>query len=476
MTKHFLPDELIFKADYIRADDGAIMREVNPGWFENKHRAGVVEKPPEKKPAAEKSSGAKPSGRKRRLYCEQSLPRASNDNVPTDLGRFNPTGHWIPKKLPQAANDDTALSTEEYRAVLNLYRVNFPQSDVAEHEIFGRNSRNASARYGDAQLKTLREYMEIHRTIEPNRSLWSAGVARSDKYEDGQSPERLEEIWSDPSITYEIRTVSTVGFAPRLSECGYATPHFSREMKIPTSGPVTYWGVSASDSQWCEKAVRTRLGKRVVKQETIDAKVAALCTPKILSCEDRGMKVILSLNGIEFAPERSERNGRTTYRGQMLKINGNDIDDRIRKPEDLECPGSDERFWNATDGVKFGKKSIDDLKFYANDPDLNPSEELEYGEEPDFDTEPAGDGVTPFDVLAQKQTLAAVDRMMLPDELTVAGTLMGINVKAAQHETDIGRALAGPRRLAEKTLERRGGKAVDALVEKIHSVMQRLAA
>jgi hypothetical protein len=410
------------------------------------------------------------------------------------LDTWTPAGRRFRSR--ETCGEDWLPATEEgaarNRAAIEWYNVSFPQSEVAEHKICGRKSRNASVKYDDDKLKILREYLELHRTIEPICSLWSAGVARSDKYESGPSPEKLEAIWSDPAVQYEMRMVSTVGFAPPLSQCGYATPHFSREMKIPVNGKtnearnvkktwpnqISYWGVSESDGARCENAVRARLGRRVIKQEAVDAKVAKLCKPKIVSFEERSKKWTLCyLNGIVFAPYRGERNGKTIYRGEMLSIDGNDVDDRIRKPKDLECPGSKDRYWSATDGTKFGKDSLDDLKFYANDRHLNPQhyDEKEYGDIPDYDSEPEG-GVTPFDVLAQKQMLAAFNRMLSPEEQATAGMLMGLNDNAAQNKAEIGRALADDRKLSDKTFERLGGKALDDLVGKLHSISQTLAA
>ena len=89
----------------------------------------------------------------------------------------------------------------------------------------------------------------------------------------------------------------------------------------------------------------------------------------------------------------------------------------------------------------------------------------------DEDFEPAGD-VTPFDVLAQKQMLNAVNAMLSPKSIT-AFAAMNDN---AQSFEGIGRTLAGSEELSDKTLERRGNRAVDNAIEDIHRVYQELAA
>lgn len=104
----------------------------------------------------------------------------------------------------------------------------------------------------------------------------------------------------------------------------------------------------------------------------------------------------------------------------MLTLNDNDVDDRIREPKESDSPGSDKMFWVGTDGVEYGKKSID-LKFYANDPELNQKHEdqMDYTDfaDLDHDFEPAGD-VTAFDVLAQKQMLDAIDARLSPTSIS----------------------------------------------------------
>ena len=138
----------------------------------------------------------KPNSRRLGLSWQQVLSWLSKVGLRLQDERYG-------KKIIWHDATEPVHETSFYRAKLDDYRVEFPQSEIAEHEIFGRKSRNASAKFGDAKLASLRAYMDLHRTIEPNRSLWNAGVARSDKQEHGPTPEKMEEIWSDPSIKYE---------------------------------------------------------------------------------------------------------------------------------------------------------------------------------------------------------------------------------------------------------------------------------
>ena len=207
----------------------------------------------------------------------------------------------------------------------------------------------------------------------------------------------------------------------------------------------------------------------------IAAKAAALGMPTEISYDERGSRwSLVNINGLEFATSRGKRDGEIVYMGQMLTLNDNDVDDRIREPKKLDSPGSDERFWVGTDG-EHGERSSDDLKFYANDPNLNQKHEdqMDYTDfaDQDYDFEPAGD-VTPFDVLSQKQTLCLVNARLLPKSIA---TFAALNDNA-QRSSDIGRALSGSEELSGKTLERRGERAIADTIEDIHKVLQQLAA
>ena len=118
-------------------------------------------------------------------------------------------------------------------------------------------------------------------------------------------------------------------------------------MKIPTTGPLLYFGAPAKTSQEYEKTIRSggcseeyrkRFGRRLGKNR-IAAKAAKMGVPTEISYEQRGSRwTLTNINGLEFALCRGKRDGEIVYMGQMLTLNDNDIDNRIRGPKKLRNP------------------------------------------------------------------------------------------------------------------------------------------
>jgi hypothetical protein len=276
----------------------------------------------------------------------------------------------------------------------------------------------------------------------------------------------MADVWNDSSIKYEVRTISA---APPLSQCGYATPFYS-EMKIPVSGDVEYW-VTASKRNGSEDKLQRRLGNKGANQEKIDSEVKELAHLAIVSFQNRGKSwAIYSFGGMKFAPCRYTKNGRTVYRGELTDNGPYAAQDKLVQPQELECPGSDNKFWAPLFPRKLSDKvlpddveSEDELQFgYCYDPRSEPRKK---------DNEPS-DGINPYALLERKQMRDAYEGLLAPQSLRVSDALLGL----AKNRKEIGRALSDDQTLDEKTYERRGKLALDETLTDIRKARQILAA
>jgi hypothetical protein len=368
--------------------------------------------------------------------------------------------------LPEVSDETKTAAIN--RAKIAVYDAEFPQSSFPEHKIFGRSSRNGSPQYDHETLKSLGEYIDLYGSTEPLQSNFMIGQ-RSQEMEMRPSPEEMAEVWNDSGIKYEIRTISA---APPLSQCGYATPFYS-EMKIPVSGDVKYWVKAKRVS---EDKLRRRLGNEGEGQEKIDSVVKELATFERVSFKNRGrLWALSSIGGMQFAPLRhADKNGRIVYIGQLMRNGAYDAQDKLVKPQALECPGSDKKFWaplvpreQSKKALPYNVDSEDEMKFgycfgYRSDTrgkDDEPSDINPYDDLPDV-------------ILEKNQQREADKKLLPPQSLRVLDALLGL----AKNRKEIGRAISEDQTQDDKTYERRGKLALDEALDDIRKVRQGLAA
>jgi hypothetical protein len=278
MTKHVSPEITgteLTGTDYIRSDDGAIMRETEPGYFVRKVGTSAPEiiKPPR----------AKPFGKRRVIEprCNATISSTARNNIkggitsafreradvgfdqcthfrfrnfviPSAANRFRCTIAWTPRSqfrerlplwlpsffaLPKVS--DATETAAINRAKIALYDAEFPKSKFPEHKVFGRASRNGSPQYDEETLKSLGEYINLHGSTEPLQSNFMIGQ-RSQEMEMRPSPEEMADVWNVSSIKYEVRTIT----GPRNGHCSATA--------LPRSGcsdrPLTRFSAYPSES------------------------------------------------------------------------------------------------------------------------------------------------------------------------------------------------------------------------------------
>ncbi|MCG2630955.1 hypothetical protein L6654_30435 [Bradyrhizobium sp. WYCCWR 13023] len=148
----------------------------------------------------------------------------------TLLGRFDPRKDWRAKDIPVAANDNVSRSPTDYRGILNAWRGANPETDT---HILSRPSRNVAERFDDVVLAALRSYLNLFESTDPLQSdagrIADAKVAAPEAgLGDALSPDTLVALAED-GVEFETRLIG----APELGKCGYCSPHFVRELKIP---------------------------------------------------------------------------------------------------------------------------------------------------------------------------------------------------------------------------------------------------
>ncbi len=503
MTKYVSPEIAgteLKPADYKRYDDGATMCwdglgsfNAKPGSFAPKIIKPLRVKPFSKRRVIKPRCNATISSTARNNirggitsafreradvgFDQCTHFRFRNFVIPSAVNRFRCTIAWTPRSqfrerlplwLPSffalSEVSDTTNEAALNRAKIAVYDAEFPKSKLPEHKIFGRASRNGSPQYGDETLKSLGEYIDVHGSTEPLQSVFMIGQ-RSQEIEMRPSPEELAELWNDPSITYEVRTISA---APPLSQCGYVTPFYS-EMKIPVSGDVKYW-VTASKSKLSEDKLQRRLGNKGASQEKIDSEIKELARLEIVGFKNRGKSwALCSFGGMEFAPCRYTKNGRIVYRGELTDNGQYAAQDKLVQPQELECPGSDNKFWAplvprelSNKALPYNVDSEDELQFgYCYDPRSEPPKK----------NNESSDGINPYVLLERKQMRDAYEGLLAPETLRVSEGLLGL----AKNRKEIGRALSDDQTLDEQTYERRGGAALNDTLKDITKVRQILA-
>jgi hypothetical protein len=425
-------------------------------------------------------------------FPEKSVPKndvflfsVPEDDVPFEIfslpgcctGTHNRFRAWSPRSqfrehlpLPSfftlpVVGDDTKTAAFN-RAKITVYDAEFPQSKFPEHKIFGRSSRNGSPQYDAETRKALAEYIDLHGSVEPLQSFFMVGQ-RAQEMEMRPSPEEMAVVWNDPRIEYEVRTISS---APALSKCGYATPFYSL-MKTPVSGEVRYW-VTASKRNMSDNKLRRHLGNQGVRQENIDSEIKALAILERVSFENRGKRwALCSLGGMVFAPCRYTKSGSLVWRGELTDNGPYAAQDKLAPPQELECPGSDKKFWAplvprelSNEALPYDVDSEDELQFgYCFDSRSQP---------PPHDEIEQHDDINPLAILERTQERDANDKLLAPQSLRVLDALLDL----AKNRKEIGRALSDDQTLGEKTYERNGGLALDETLADIRNVRQILTA
>jgi hypothetical protein len=291
MTKQFSPEitgtELI-GTDYIRSDDGAIMRDDGHGSFNAV--LGSFEAPK----IIEPTPRVKPSSKRRKQFrgvvhiASNALADVCFDRcehfrfrhtlvAPPAVNRFRCTITSAPRdrlRLPPSLTPpglrDATKEAAVNRAEIERYNAKRPEKDYPEHTMYPRGSRNASpTRKKDAkQLNAFWEYRALNESTEPLQTNYLQADNDNYGYDKGSSVlggddtkkplrsaeaewemrpsvQEMEARWSVPTVKYETRQVGLIT-GPRLSDCGYCmapTSPLIREMKIPVSGDIECIGI-----------------------------------------------------------------------------------------------------------------------------------------------------------------------------------------------------------------------------------------
>ncbi|WP_445216196.1 hypothetical protein ACKWRH_28305 [Bradyrhizobium sp. Pa8] len=241
--------------------------------------------------------------------------------------------------------------------IVDIYRVEFPQEQYPDHDLFRRAPRNASpSREKDSRvLLPLLLYFDLHRSTEPLQTNWgeidpqklfAEEYDRSSPLPDRDPDAELElrPSWQElqarfdtPDIEYASRWVRT---APLLARVGYVSQH-RNEMIIPVGGNVLYAETIGS-------------GARIIRLDDPSA---------------RRHLPIFRLGDLEFATERHQ-GGNTPRLGQLLNYSNHPVKDAYGTPKGPQSKGSDPHFWKPlypratfTGGLPYDVYSYDELQF-----------------------------------------------------------------------------------------------------------------
>lgn len=167
--------------------------------------------------------------------------RAANDNVPLDLGRFNPAALWVPKTLPTPDNDNV-MSPRFFRAVLNAWRARHPETDS---KILPRANRNsAKSKLSKDQHDAFETYFGLCGSNESSQSNYESVAhvlhGKSERKFDLDTPEALVKLCKE-GVEFDTIKVRVRCDGPQLSEWGYASAHAFRtysyhDMEVPADG------------------------------------------------------------------------------------------------------------------------------------------------------------------------------------------------------------------------------------------------
>lgn len=227
---------------------------------------------------------------------------------------------------------NSLAAPEEIRKIIDIYRVEFPQDEFPDHELFPRAPRNKSPtrQKDEAVLKSLMAYFDLHyRSIEALQTNWGERDAqRPFSDEDDYSPRPLN---GDPDAELEIRpsceelmirldaaglSYSTrwVRNGPVFRNVGYIS-QFRYGMIVPVSGDVQLIDYNGEAT-------------RVVRLDEADQHLP-----------------IYRLGTLEFATEK-HKTRKSPRLGQLLRYSGFRVKDAYGTPKGPKIRGSDPKWWN----------------------------------------------------------------------------------------------------------------------------------
>jgi hypothetical protein len=437
---------------------------------------------------------------------------------------------WRPKDLPASANDNVRFP-EEYRAIFDAWSEAHPETDS---EILPRAPRNVSARYTDEELKALRWWLDLTRPREPLQSdferVASALHGKRERKFDLETPEALVKLCED-GVDFDTRMVRVLRDgvpqtrALKVPRDGdnverQAIKQDNVESILKNSGKV----IKAGTGSQLLRALQFARNVPKVKPDTIgkmreswpditmDEALERKRTQKaanILAFVTHGMKLPVSGVGLLRFADNEERtkNGRRCRLGTLIERGKRGKDGKIYWYElrdefsDPRGYGTVSTTWDEEETRKRGwKKSPNQAGVLSGALSFGNNHNHGATLQPANNGSMANNGITaleddslddqpqthhgrdklqdsPEDLLEHKETMGEARALLSTQDRRVLDMLRGdFGEVIAANDTDVGRALAGNRRLSDKSLERRGRRAVDDTIEELLKIYQKLAA